>query len=238
MDFGRLSAVRLYQASDALLANRDAIEAHLFERPDGPLRPLAHGDLARPDQRLLRGRGGGGSPRPGAAAPGKSAPIARCPPLGLVLDGSGFVRRSQVFAGAVSEDTILPPRLDALGAPKGALVVMDAGGAAEVNLAWLRHNGYRYLVVSRERPRRVDPDLAVALETRSRESVRVHKVDDGDETRLYGYSEARARNEQEHGRALRGAFRGRTGDAQRQPVAPAYPQGARPRLGAHRAHQG
>ena len=113
-----------------------------------------------------------------------------------MLDGSGFVRRSQVFAGAVSEDTILPPRLDALGAPKGALVVMDAGGAAEANVAWLRGNGYRYLVVSRERPRRVDPDLAVALETRSRESVRVHKVDDGDETRLYCWSEARARNEQ------------------------------------------
>ena len=29
--------------------------------------------------------------------------------LGLVLDGAGFVRRSEVFAGAVNEDTTLAP---------------------------------------------------------------------------------------------------------------------------------
>ena len=116
--------------------------------------------------------------------------------LGLVLDGSGFVRRSEVFAGAVSEDTTLAPMLDALKAPKGALVVMDAGVATEANVAWLRDNGYRYLVVSRERTRRFDPDLAVALKTRSRQNVQVHKVDEGEETRLYCYSEARAKKEQ------------------------------------------
>ena len=195
VDFGRLSAVRLYQASDALLANRDAIEAHLFERVtdlSGLSLTVTLHDLtnaffegetaAQPEARRDRSR--------------EKRADCPLPALGLVLDGSGFVRRSQVFADAVSEDTILPPRLDALVAPKGALVVMDAGGAAEANVAWLRDNGYRYLVVDRERPRRGDPDLAVALETRSRESVRVHKVDDGDETRLYCYSEARARNEQ------------------------------------------
>ena len=118
------------------------------------------------------------------------------PTLGRVLDGSGFVRRSRAFAGAVSDDTTLAPMLDALGAPKGALVVMDAAGADEANVAWLRDNGHRYLVVSRERPRRFDPDLAVALETRSRAGVHVHKVDDGDETHLHCYSEARAKKEQ------------------------------------------
>ena len=59
--------------------------------------------------------------------------------------------------------------LDALQAPSDALVVMDAGVATEANVVWLRDNGYRYLVVSRERARRFDPDLAVALKTRSRE---------------------------------------------------------------------
>ena len=62
----------------------------------------------------------------------------------------------------------------------------------------LRENGYRYLVVSRERARRFDPDLAIALETRSRQTVHVHKVveADGGELRLYCYSEARAKTEQ------------------------------------------
>ena len=38
--------------------------------------------------------------------------------LGLVLDGSGFVRRSQVFAGRVDEDKTLEPMLKALHAPR------------------------------------------------------------------------------------------------------------------------
>ena len=88
--------------------------------------------------------------------------------------------------------------LEALGAPSDALVVMDAGIATEANIAWLRENGYRYLAVSRERTRRFDPDLALAIETRSRQTVHVHKAVDaeGGEARLYCYSEARAKKEQ------------------------------------------
>ena len=41
--------------------------------------------------------------------------------------------------------------LDALDAPRAALVVMDRGIATEERLRWLREQGYRYLVVSRER---------------------------------------------------------------------------------------
>ena len=66
----------------------------------------------------------------------------------------GFVRRSEVFAGRVDEDKTLEPMLKALHAPADALVVMDAGIATEDNVAWLRDNGYRYLVVSRQRTRR------------------------------------------------------------------------------------
>ena len=51
---------------------------------------------------------------------------------------------------------------------------------------------------SRERTRRFDPDLALAIETRSRQTVHVHKAVDaeGGEARLYCYSEARAKKEQ------------------------------------------
>jgi len=58
--------------------------------------------------------------------------------LGLVLDGSGFVRRSAVFAGNVGEGQTLAGMLEGLNAPAGALVVMDRGIASEANLAWLR----------------------------------------------------------------------------------------------------
>ena len=96
------------------------------------------------------------SPRPNAATPKEKRSDCPLLTLGLVLDGSGFVRRSEVFSGAVNEDTTLAPMLDALGAPARALVAMDAGVATEANVVWLRENGYRYLVVSRERARRFD----------------------------------------------------------------------------------
>ena len=41
--------------------------------------------------------------------------------LGLVLDGSGFVRRSQMFEGHVSEAKTLETMLQGLAAPLGAL---------------------------------------------------------------------------------------------------------------------
>ena len=44
-----------------------------------------------------------------------------------MLDASGFVRRSQVFAGNVREHHTLAEMLDALNAPRAALVVMDRG---------------------------------------------------------------------------------------------------------------
>ena len=51
------------------------------------------------------------------------------------------------------EHHTLADMLDALDAPPGALVVMDRGIAIEACLHWLRQQGYRYLVVSRERTR-------------------------------------------------------------------------------------
>jgi len=50
----------------------------------------------------------------------------------------------------VAEGSTLQDMLKGLDAPKGALVIMDAGIAAEANLVWLKDQGYRYLAVSRE----------------------------------------------------------------------------------------
>ena len=196
VDFERMSMMRLYRASDALLAQRVAIEAQLFEQVTdlfGLPQTVTLYDLTHT---FFEGEA---AAQPKAERGHSKEKRSDCPllTLGLVLDGSGFVRRSEVFSGAVNEDTTLAPMLDALGAPAHALVVMDAGVATEANVLWLRENGYRSLVVSRERARHFDPELAIALETRSRQTVHVHKALDADraEVRLYCYSEARAMKE-------------------------------------------
>jgi Transposase DDE domain len=114
-----------------------------------------------------------------------------------VLDGSGFVRRSKMFAGNVAESTTLADMLKGLSAPKGALVIMDAGIATAANIAWLQKQQYRYLVVSRERGRQFDPDQAVDTLTASNETIQLQRVlsEDGTEVRLYCHSAGRETKE-------------------------------------------
>ena len=102
-----------------------------------------------------------------------------------------------MFAGNVREHHTLAEMLDALHAPRAALVVMDRGIATEDRVQWLREQRYRYLVVSRERTRHFDAEAAVRIETASSHGVHLHKVlcEDAQEVRLYCFSEERAAKE-------------------------------------------
>ena len=196
VDFEKYSLMQLYRASDALMAHREAIEAHLFGaamtlfelQPTVTLYDLTNtyfeGD-AGSQEKAQRGH--------------SKEKRSDCPllTLGLMLDASSFVRRSQVFAGNVSEPHTLAEMLTALQAPKGALVVMDRGIATQDNITWLAAQGYRYLVVSRERKRTFDLASAMTVTTATQQPVHLHKVlsEDGQETRLYCYSEAREEKE-------------------------------------------
>ena len=196
VDFETMGAMQLYRASDALMAHREAIESHLFDRAMGlfDLRPTV--TLYDLTNTFFEGEAKG---QPLARRGHSKEKRGDCPllTLGLVLDAGGFVRRSRVFAGNVEEAATLAGMLEALSAPKGALVVMDRGVATEDSVAWLRAEGYRYVVVSRERRRRFDAAAAVPIETRSKQTVRPHKEvsEDSGETRLYCYSEERAKKE-------------------------------------------
>ena len=187
---------KLYRASDALLKHRDTIEHHVFSRVAelfGFDTTVTLYDLANTYME------GDASANPKAKHGRSKEKRTDCPlvTLALVLDGSGFVRESRSFAGNVVEGDTLEQMLRALQAPKGALVVMDAGIAKEKNLQWLRNNGYRYLAVSREQSRQFDPEQAVSLENAGGETVRLQKMLDEEvgETRLYCHSEGRERKE-------------------------------------------
>ncbi len=196
VDFETVGAMQLYRASDALVKHREAIEAHLFDRAMGlfDLQPTV--TLYDLTNTYFEGEAGG---QPQARRGHSKEKRSDCPllTLGLMLDAGGFVRRSKVFAGNVREQRTLAGMLGALGAPAGGLVVIDRGIATEACIEWLRDHGYRYLVVSRERHRQFDSGTAVSLQTRSNQTVHLHKVvsTDPDEVRLYCYSEERAEKE-------------------------------------------
>lgn len=196
-EFETMPAIRLYRASDRLYRHRERIESSLFARVSdlfGLTSTITLYDLTNTYFE------GAVADNPKGRRGHSKEKRSDCPlvTLGLVLDASGFVRRSEVFAGNAVESTTLASMLKGLAAPRGALVVMDRGVATEKNLAWLREHGYRYLVVSRERSRRFDPARACTIETASGQSLQLQKVlsEDGQEVRLYCHSEARERKEE------------------------------------------
>ena len=127
------------------------------------------------------------------------ARISDCPliTLGLVLDGSGFIRCSRMFEGNVSEAITLETMLKGLAAPPSAMVIMDRGIATEDNIAWLVQHQYRYLVVSREHHRQFDESCAVETTNASEETIKIQRVlnDEGNEVRLYCHSQQRQEKE-------------------------------------------
>ena len=118
--------------------------------------------------------------------------------LGLVLDGSGFVRQSEIFAGNASEPQTLATMLTGLGVGANSTVVMDAGIASEENIVYLVEKGYRYLVVSRKRHRDFDVTQATVVKEAPGQNVKVQRVvdDETGEVRLYCHSERREKKEQ------------------------------------------
>jgi len=196
VDYETMPLMSLYRASDVLWRHHTVIEQRLFERVSDLFGLSTTVTLYDLTNTYFEGE----ATTNGKAKHGRSKEKRKdCPlvTLGLVLDGSGFVRSSQTFAGNVAEAGTLEVMLKDLNAPKGALVVMDAGIATQANIDWLIAGGYRYLVVSRERSRQFDPEQAVGLTTASGDTVHCQKVssEDGKEVRLYCYSEARSQKE-------------------------------------------
>ncbi len=170
VNFDTTSPMQLYRASDILVKHRDKIETMLFTNIQDLFGLPVTVTLYDLTNTYFEGTAAGNV----KAARGRSKEKrADCPlvTLGLVLDGSGFVRRSNMFAGNVAEGTTLAGMLKGLTAPRGALVIMDAGIATAANIAWLKAQDYRYLVVSRERGRQFDPDQAINTLTASNETV-------------------------------------------------------------------
>ena len=192
VNFDSMPLMQLYRTSDLLVRHRDKIETMLFTNIQDLFGLPVTVTLYDLTNTYFEGTAAGNS----KAARGRSKEKrSDCPlvTLGLVLDGSGFVRRSKMFAGNVAECTTMADMLEGLTAPKGALVIMDAGIATEANIAWLKKQEYRYLVVSRERARQFDPDQAIDTLTASNETIQLQRVlnDDGTEVRLYCHSTRR-----------------------------------------------
>jgi transposase len=198
-DFTTLDLMALYRISDRLLAHKPALEAFLYERE----RDLFDLDEVITLYDLTNTYFEGTAHANANAAFGRSKEKRTdCPlvTLALVLDASGFPKRSRVFAGNAAEAKTLAEMVHAL-APQTRetppTVVLDAGIATEDNIAWLNEQGYRYVVVSRRRHRQFDPDDACLIKEDGPLTIRAQRVvnDDTGEVELYCHSTQREQKE-------------------------------------------
>ncbi len=195
-DFEAMSVMGLYRASDRLLKHKDTLEGYLYERERTLFdfeEVLTLYDLTNT---YFEGSGAGNA----NAALGKSKEKrSDCPlvTLALVLDGSGFPKRSEVFAGNASEAKTLAQMVDKLVGESAPTIVLDAGLASEDNIAWLVDNHYRYVVVSRKRHREFDPEQAVRVKDDVEHRVEVQRVvnEQTGEVELYCHSTQRENKE-------------------------------------------
>lgn len=191
-DFEAMNLMQLYRASDQLLKHKDALECYLYERERSLFDFEEVITLYDLTNTFFEGTAKGNA----NAAFGRSKEKrSDCPlvTLALVLDGSGFPKRSEVFAGNASEPGTLAQMVGKLVNEGAPIIVLDAGLATEDNIAWLVENNYRYVVVSRKRHREFDPEQSVRVKDDGQARVEVQRVvnEDTGEVELYCHSSQR-----------------------------------------------
>lgn len=211
-DYHRLPLMSLYRATDALFRHQETLERFLYARERSLFDCEEVITLYDLTNTYFEGQAIGNA----LAARGHSKEKrSDCPlvTLALVLDGSGFPRRSEVFPGNVGEPGTLGRMLEALRgdeAPtRSQTVVLDAGIASEANIDYLKAQGYRYLVVSRRRRMALDPSRALPIDPGDGQAARIHvqRVVDEDSGELSMYCHSRDREDKDRAIARRAAAR-------------------------------
>ncbi|HOE33803.1 MAG TPA: IS1634 family transposase [Smithella sp.] len=192
-DFTDLSQDRVYKTSDLLLRHKKQIEDHLCAKECRLFNLEEKIILYDLTNTFFEGSGRyNGKAHFGPSKEKRSD----CPlvTLGMVLDADGFPKRTEVFAGNVSEPGTLEGMIKTLAFADmftRPLIVMDAGIATQSNILWLKEKGFDYIVVSRKK--RIDLPLETEMITVREDNRRliraaITKGPDDDEVTLYCHS--------------------------------------------------
>lgn len=199
-DFEQVGLNKMYTVSDQLLKHKAAIEHHLFEKECSLFSLGETITLYDLTNTYFEGECHGNSQAKRGHSKEKRTD---CPlvTLALVLDSSGFPKRSQVYEGNVNESATFAEMIRDLQqgdiSDQQATVVMDAGIATEENIDYLKMHNQPYLVVSRKKHREFDETKSVVVKDEPDCTVKVQKVHDQDsgETLLYCHSSQREKKE-------------------------------------------
>ena len=173
--FTHMPLNRLYRISDKLLEHKEEIEEYLKNK-ERDIFSLKENIILYD---LTNTYFEGSMQNAGKTAYGRSKEKrSDCPllTLALVIDEKGFIKKTKIFKGNVSEPKTLADMLDSF--EKNATAVMDAGIASEDNINLLKEKGFNYVCVSRKKydmdisdPVPLDDNLSVKLYRTPEESI-------------------------------------------------------------------
>ena len=193
-NFSNLSLKNFYQIADLLFKHKKTIEAALYQREKDLFNLEETITLYDITNTYFEGRSLANSKAQYGRSKEKRNDCVLVA-LGMILDSSGFPKKSEIFPGNIGEPKTLQQMLETLGDDHKATVVMDAGIATKENLAWLREKNRKYIVVSRKRNLVMpeDSDHVIVKEDKNNlVQVSLVKNEETNELELYCHSQAKA----------------------------------------------
>ncbi len=210
LETDELSLSSFYRAGDLLHTHKEAITPYLYKEQKDLLNLKGHITLfdltntyfegeARGTQKAQRGR---------SKEKRSDAPLIT---LALIVDGDGALKGAELYAGNVSEASTFQEMMHKVYGQKEEkkditlfkevppIVAMDAGIATEANIAWLKEEGYRYIVVSRKRHTIFDAEQSVVVNAQgdiNKEVTAYRHITPEGEIELYCRSRAREAKEE------------------------------------------
>jgi transposase len=191
-DFNSLSLKSLYQISDVLLKHKEIIEEHLYTAEKDLFNLKNIITLFDITNTYFEGRSLANRKAKYGRSKEKRSDC-KLVALGLVLDASGFPKKSKIFPGNVSEPTTLAEMISMLNGNTEATIIMDAGIATKDNIQYLKDNGYHYIVVSRSHNLSMPDTELITVKQIPGNTVNTALVEntETDEIELYCQSEAK-----------------------------------------------
>lgn len=199
-DFSHLSLNSLYKTTDVLYEQKDEIEAHLRAGENNLFSLKETIILYDLTNTYFEGRAAT-NPKAKFGRSKEKRSDCRLLTLGLVIDGDGFPKTSQVFSGNQSEPATLLEMVNVLrqkdpaNNQKKPTVVIDAGIATEKNLKKLKKH-YHYIAVSRKKMQPPDSDDYIMIKETKQNKVEAKRIVGEDEVLLYCQSRLKRKKEQ------------------------------------------
>jgi transposase len=196
-DFQQLKLNNLYHISDKILHNKEMIEKKLFANEKNIFKFDEVITLYDLTNTYFEGRNLGNSKSKFGRSKEKryDCPLVT---LALVLDASGFPKKSEIYEGNVGESKTLSKMIHDLEGKTKPTVVLDAGISSEDNIEWLKSNGYTYIVVSKKNKPIILDGASCTLQHKKDYLIKTTLVKNPEtlESELYCYSELKEKKEQ------------------------------------------